>query len=138
MFCIFIHAYAAFDNKNACTVRYRKIEAVQACVGVARFLFVHAVAGKDMIGIKNGDHDQCGKPRGEAAVVKNEATVHARGGGAYDCVDQSGKQALFPTVSSSNGAETRGECNAVDVYLGRKHPRKRFSEKGVYDANESG
>ena len=100
------------------------------------FLFVHAVSGEDMIRIENGDHDERGESRGKTAVIKHEAAVHTCGGGAYDCVDQAGKQALFPTVSSRNGAETRGERNTVDVYLRRKHPRKRFTEKGIDDTNE--
>ena len=90
-----------------------------------------------MIRIENGDHNQCGEPRSKATVIKNEAAVHTCGGRAYDCVDQTGKKALLPTVSSGNGAESRGERNAVDVYLCGKHPRKRFSKKGIHDTNES-
>ena len=91
-----------------------------------------------MIRIENGDHDQCGESRGKAAVIKNEAAVHTCGGRAYDCVDQTRKQALFPTVSARDGAESRSECDAVDVYLRGEHPRERFAEKGIYDANEEG
>ena len=100
------------------------------------FLFVHAVSGEDMIRIENGDHDECGESRGKTAVIQNEAAMHTCGGGAYDCVNQAGKQALFPTVSTCDGAESRGECNAVDVYLSGKHPRKRFTEEGIDDTNE--
>ena len=126
------------QNKKLVRSDIIRSESYKLCAANCRFLFVHAVAGEDVIRIENGDHDQSGESRGEAAVVKNEAAVHARGRGAYDCVDQTGKQAFFPTVPSRNGAESRGEGNAVDVYLGRKHPRKRFSEKGIYDANENG
>ena len=107
-----------------------------ACVEC--FLFVYAVSGEDVIRIENGDHDQSSESGGEAAVIKNKAAVHTCGRGAYDCVDQTGKQALFPTVSTRDGTETRGEGNAVDIYLCGKHPWKRFTEKGIYDANENG
>ena len=53
-------------------------------------------------------------------------------------MNQAGKQALFPTISTCNGTETCSECDTVDVYLSRKHPRKCFAEKGIYDANENG
>lgn len=45
-------------------------------------------------------------------------------------------QALFPSVFSRNGAKSRCECDPVDIFLCGKHPRERFSEKSVHDANE--
>ena len=124
------------QNKKLARSDIIRSESYKLCAANCRFLFVHAVAGEDVIRIENGDHDKRGESRGETAVIKHEAAVHTCGGGAYDCVDQAGKQALFPTVSPRNGAETRGERNTVDVYLRRKHPRKRFTEEGIDDANE--
>ena len=91
-----------------------------------------------MIGIQNGNHDQGGQTGGEAAVIQNEAAVHACGGRAYDCVDQTGKDTLFPSVSARDGTKTGGEGDSVDIYLRGKHPRKRFSEERIYDTNENG
>ena len=91
-----------------------------------------------MIGIQNGDHDQGGQTGGKAAVIQNEAAMHACGRRAYDRMDQSGKEALFPSVSTRDGAKTGGEGDTVDIYLRGKHPRKRFSEERVDDTNENG
>ena len=90
-----------------------------------------------MIRIQNGNHDQSGQTGSKAAVIQNEAAVHTCGGRAYDRVDQSGKEAFFPSVSTCDGAETGGEGDTVDIYLRGKHPRKRFTEERVYDTNEN-
>ena len=102
------------------------------------FLSVFSVSRENMIGIKNRDHNQSGQSCGESAVVKNKSAVHACGRRAYDCVNQAGEQTFFPTVSACNRAKSCGESNTVDVCLRGKHPRKRFSEEGVYNTHDSG
>lgn len=99
-------------------------------------LFVVGIAGEHVIGVEDGDHDQCGKSGGEATVEEDEAAVHTCRGRAYDCVDQTCKQALLPTVFSGNGTKSRCEGNAVDIRLRGKHPRNGSVEESVYDANE--
>ena len=99
-------------------------------------LFVVGIAGEHVIGVEDGDHDQCGKSRGKATVEEDEAAVHTCRGRAYDCVDQTCKQALLPTVFSGDGTKTRCEGNAVDIRLRGKHPRNGSAEESVYNANE--
>lgn len=51
-------------------------------------------------------------------------------------MNETRKQSFFPSVLASDGAKPRSEGDTVDVFLRGKHPRERFSEKSVYDANE--
>ena len=50
-------------------------------------LFIIGISGENVIGVEDGNHDQRGKTRSEAAVEENEAAVHACRGRAYDRVD---------------------------------------------------
>ena len=99
-------------------------------------LFIIGISGENVIGVEDGNHDQRGKTRSEAAVEENEAAVHACRGRAYDRVDQTCEQTLLPSVLSRNRAKTGGKGNAVDICLRGKHPRNGSAEESIYNANE--
>lgn len=148
MFCILTRIYIQqvdFEKPARCGQHIRSVRVAFYFTGLRcdgqpsaahALLLIVGVSWENVIGVEDGYHDQSGESGSKTAVEENEASVHACGGRAYDCVNKACKQALFPSVLSCDGTEPRGERDAVDVFLCGEQPGERFPEKSVHDTNE--
>ena len=85
-------------------------------------LHVRLSDGLDVVEIKDGDQNKGGKAGIEAAVIKDESTVHLCSYGADDRAHKSGKDAVSESVLSCNRTKSGRKGEAVDVRLGRERP----------------